>query len=121
MSQFKTIIQKPNFDVAGEVTNFETVRIESDDNVTVQVFYNGLDADDLNVRIEQSLEETASPDFNDVSDASGNLIEKNLESSEASHTFNINGFVTDLARLVITSVGAVTQGVITKIIWRIQK
>lgn len=121
MSRFKTITQEPNFDVSAGVTNFDTVRIESDDNVTVQVFYNGLDAEDLNVRIEQSLEESDPPDFNDVVDPNGSLIEKNLESADTSHTFNITGFVTDLARLVIQSVGGVTQGTITKIIWRIQK
>jgi len=120
MSRFKRIVQEPNFDVSAGVTNFENVRIESEDEVTVQVFYTGLDAEDLNVSIEQSLDESVE-DFNDVTDPGGSKIEKNLESAETSHTFNITGFLTDYARLIISSVGGVTTGIITKIVWRIKK
>ena len=120
MSQFKTIIQKPNYDVAGGLKDFDPVRIESDDAVTVQVFYVGLDAGDMNLRIQQSLDENV-VDFNNVLDPNGDLVEQVLDSGETSHTFNITGFETDWARLIIQEIGGVTAGTITKIIWRIQK
>lgn len=120
MSQQKTITQNPNYDVSAGVTNFDIVRIESNGPVTVQVFHNGLDAADLNLRLEQSIDEDVS-DFNDVLDGAGNEVESEIDNTDNSHTFNINGFTTDYARLVIQSVGAVTAGTITKIIWRIGK
>ena len=121
MSQFKTIEQKPAYDVAGGVTNFDPVRIESENEVTVQVFYTGLDAEDLNIKLQQALVTDQAPDFNDVVDASDVTIEKNLESGETSHIFNITGFNSDYARMIIDSVGAVTAGIINRIVWRIKK
>lgn len=121
MSQFKTITQNPNYDVAGGVTDFDKIRIQSEDLVTVEVFYTGLDAEDLSVKVQQTLDSPSDANFNDVKDASNALIEKQLESADKSHTFNITGFNTDYARVIISDVGAVTTGTITKIIWRIQK
>jgi len=121
MSDFKTITQKPNFDVSGGATDFDAVRIESNDLVTVEIFYEGLDAEDLNVKVQQTLDSISNANFNDVKDPSGGLIEKELESADKSHTFNITGFNTDYARVVISAVGGVSVGTITKIIWRIQK
>lgn len=120
MSQFKTIVQELNYDLAGGAINFAPQRIESGDTVTAQVFYSGLDAADLNLRLQQSLDESVS-DFNDVLDAGGNEVESVLDNTETSFTFNITSLETDWARMIIQAIGAVTAGIITKIIWRIGK
>lgn len=120
MSQQKTITQLPAYDVAAGVTNFDPVRIESEDEVTIQIFYNGLDAADLNVRVQQSLDEAVA-DFNDVVDPAGNEVESVLDNGETSLTINVTGFLTDWARLIIQTAGTVSTGTITKIIWRIKK
>lgn len=118
---FKVFEQFPEYDVAGGVTEFPALRIESKDAVTVQVFYEGLDAEDLIINVQQSLELADAPDFNNVVDPAGNNVEQELISADTSHTFNVTGFETDLARLVISAIGGVTIGTITKILWRVQK
>jgi len=101
---------------AGPV-NFDEIRLESKDLVTVQVFYEDLDTDDVEIKLQQNLEHGNPNGSNDIVDNRKKSVSVKLKKDDKSHTFNISGWATDKARVILSSIGTATTGKITKILW----
>ena len=104
--------------VSDGIIDFPTLRIESEKGrVTIQIFYEELDTDDVELKVEQNLDQGNAETFEDVVDGDGNAISVKLKKADKSHIFNITDWSTDFGRISLVDKGGNTTGKITKIKW----
>jgi len=112
------IEQLVDHDISAGPVDFRHERIESQPGrVTVQIFYEGLDTNDVEIKPQQNLDHLNPDTFEDLVDTKGKSVLFKLDKNDKSHVFNIVGWSTDIARIILSSIGSATTGKITKILW----
>ena len=99
--------------VSAGIIDFPALRIESEKGrVTIQIFYEDLDTDDVELKVQQNLDQGNAETFEDVPG-----ISVKLKKADKSHIFNITDWSSDFGRISLIDIGANTTGKITKIKW----